>query len=125
MSLRSLFIITAAIALVCAVWVSLERTWFGPAREGWEAQQQFDKLIADNGWSGQINPTHYDCEVKILLHNVAEEDLEKTFPLLHKISWLRSVRMYEPRLSEAAKIRWQKEFPNCFITVYPVGDGGN
>ncbi len=118
MSLRSLFLIAALIALVCAAIVSVQRSWFGPAREAVEAQQQFDQIIATNNWKGQINPLHYFGEVRILIHQVPESELEAIFPLLHKISWLKVIRVYEPHLSEEALRRWREEFPSCTLLVH-------
>jgi hypothetical protein len=118
MSLRFLFLLTAVLALVCAILAGVERSWFGPAREGIAARQEFDKLIAKNGWNGQIIPVHYDDEVRILMNDIDENELETIFPLLHRISWLRVIRIDESRLTEAGQIRWRNEFPNCILVVY-------
>ena len=117
MSLRFLFLITAAVALICALLVGVERSWFGPAREGIEARQEFDALIAKNGWNGQIIPIHYDREVRIVMNDIDANDLETIFPLLHKISWLRVITIYESRLTEEEQARWRSAFPSCILVV--------
>ena len=117
MSLRNLFIITALTALVCAVVLGVERTWFGPAREGIEAQKQFDDIIKTHNWQGQIITLHFFGEVRILIHQVAEKELEEIFPVLHNISWLQVIRIDAPKLSEDALRRWREQFPNCKLVV--------
>lgn len=115
MALRSLFIITTLIAVVCALCVSAERSWFGPARQNVELQRRFDQIIADRGWQGQINPIHYFDEVRILINNVPADELQTIFPVLHEIRWLRLIKIYEPRLSETELERWRSNFPNCIV----------
>jgi len=117
MSLRLLFVFTAVIALICALLVGVERSWFGPAREGLEAQQAFDKMIATKGWDGQFIPIHYFREVRILMKDIDERELETIFPLLHGISWLRAIRIEASGLTDAAQARWRAEFPNCILVV--------
>ena len=104
-------------ATLLALIVGIERLWFGAAREGMEAQQAFDAMIAKNGWNGQIIPIQYDREVRIVMNDIDEDDLETIFPLLHGISWLRVIRIDESRLTEAGQTRWRSEFPNCILVV--------
>lgn len=119
MSLRSLFLVTAVIALICALLAGVERSWFGPAREGMEAQQAFEKMFATKGWNGQAVTIHYFREVRILMNDIDEKELEEIFPLLHSIRWLRVIRVDQSRLTDEAQARWRAEFPNCILVVNP------
>lgn len=117
MSLRSIFVLTTFIAVLCAIAVAFERTWRAPAREGVAVQKKIDKLIAENEWNGQIIAVHYDRNVRILMNDIPEIELEKIFPILHEISWLDAIRIDNSRLSDAAIAKWKLEFPNCHLIL--------
>ncbi len=100
-----MFVIVAFIALICGFFAALERTWFGPVREGQEAQRRLNEMIAEQKWQGQITPDFSLYRVLILIDCEHEDELEKIFPILHDISWLKELIIYEPELSEAAIAR--------------------
>lgn len=120
MSLRSIFVVVVAIvltAVLCAIPIAFELTWAAPAREGVAAQKKIDELIAENGWNGQIIAVHYDRHVRILMNDIPEIELEKIFPILHKLSWLEAIRIEDSRLSDAAIAKWKSEFPNRHLIL--------
>lgn len=115
--LRTLFVFMIVLAILAAFFTFVETSWFGPARLGVETQTQFNRLIADNQWDGFIAPTHYLQNVRIGIYNADESEIRKLYPILHRISWLRHIRVHSPPLSERFIEELKEEFPECSLQI--------
>jgi hypothetical protein len=103
--------------LVC--YLTLEYSWFAPARNGVAAQRKLNKLINENQWDGYIAPTHYFQDVRIILNDFDESEFKKIYPILHEIYWLRHINILAPEISADVRAEIQREFPKC--AVYNLG----
>lgn len=115
--LRTVFLFIISLAILLGCYTFVETTWFGPARLGVETQAELNRLIAANRWDGFIAPTHYLQNVRIGIYNADESELRKLYPILHKLSWLRHIRVHSPPLSERLIEELRREFPECTLEV--------
>jgi hypothetical protein len=104
-------------AILISCYTFLENIWFGPARLGVKTQAEFNRLIAENQWDGFIAPTHYLQDVRIGLYQCDESEIRKLYPSLHKISWLKHIRIHAPPVSESMLDELRREFPDCTLEI--------
>ncbi len=116
-SLRTAFSVLFFLAILLACYTFTENTWFGPARQGVDAQAKFNRLIAENQWDGFIAPTHYLQNVRIGIYNVEEAEIRKLYPTLHEITWIESIVIHSPSLTPSMLQELANEFPECVIDV--------
>lgn len=115
--LRTVFVWIILLAILLGTYAFIENTWFGPARQGVDAQAKFNRLIAENQWDGFIAPTHYLKNVRIGIYNVEEAEIRKLYPTLHEITWIESIVIHSPSLTPSMLQELANEFPECVIDV--------
>jgi hypothetical protein len=115
--LRTVFVWIIVLAILLGTYAFVENTWFGPARQGVDAQAKFNRLIAENQWDGFIAPTHYLKNVRIGIYNVEEAEIRKLYPTLHEITWIESIVIHSPSLTPSMLQELANEFPECVIDV--------